>query len=248
MFRSSKRIFGVQPEAVEAGRTIDTKPKSDIDNDIRVFVELPSQPYYAIKAKDVYAGVGPKALRNGFVVAWHLVSLVIISSVFPPSAQKQLAAFFRILKAPHLNEIKILRPGRSTKLYERANYDFLQATTSLQLVTLNIECCYKEGLKEYLRSKAARRLISFRLETSGTAKIATHLFGGLASDGHDLPDLQQLTLRNIDGVTPRALLVNIQIRHMRGCTRPLLVEWEGPPIPLGIIAEGIKSDICFKQL
>ncbi|KAL1678536.1 hypothetical protein EV122DRAFT_290297 [Schizophyllum commune] len=126
----------------------------------------------------------------------------------------------------------MLRPMQSIKLYEYALYEFLMATPSLQHVDLPISCVYKLGLRNYLWSNAARNLVSFRL----------------ASHHHNLPNLQQLTLRNISDLTPQDLFFSLRVRRARGCNRPLLVEWRGCNIASDIVSKARALHIHFKNI
>ncbi|KAL1751263.1 hypothetical protein FB107DRAFT_294032 [Schizophyllum commune] len=147
--------------------------------------------------------------------------------------------------APDLDDLKVYRSGLSFENNERKMYVFLEATKSLRHVTLSWSFAYKDGLRKYLQSDAAKNLVSLRLEASGTSKITNELWRGLCGEEHNLPELQQLTLRNLKGLTPKALLCMLQIRHARGCTRPLLVEWEGCAISPNIVntARGLDIDM-----
>ncbi|KAI5884940.1 uncharacterized protein SCHCODRAFT_02645839 [Schizophyllum commune H4-8] len=145
--------------------------------------------------------------------------------------------------ASNLNEVKIYRVGPSLKDKGRRTYNFLEATKSLQHVTISWSFVYKAGISKYLQSDAAKNLVSLRLEASGASKITSELARALSNEGHNLPQLQQLTLRNIFDLTPKALLSILRNRHASGCTRPLLVEWEGCAMPRSIVDTARQLDI-----
>ncbi|KAL1672719.1 hypothetical protein EV122DRAFT_294690 [Schizophyllum commune] len=107
--------------------------------------------------------------------------------------------------APDLDEYKIFRSGPLFETNERKVYVFLKATKSLRHVTISWSFVYKDGLRDYLQSDAAKNLVSLRLEASGASKITNDLWRGLCGEEHNLPQLQQLTLRNITGLTPKTL-------------------------------------------
>ncbi|KAL1712112.1 hypothetical protein EV715DRAFT_278172 [Schizophyllum commune] len=145
--------------------------------------------------------------------------------------------------APDLDDLKVYRSGLSFENNERKMYVFLETTKSLRHVTISWSFVYKDGLRDYLQSDAAKNLVSLRLEASGASKITNELWRGLCGEEHNLPQLQQLTLRNITGLTPKTLWGMLRNRHSSGCTRPLLVEWEGRIIPRDIVDSARQLDI-----
>ena len=148
------------------------------------------------------------------IIASRLISLTLTANVIGAKTQQQLAALATKLVTPHLNELKILRPVPSAKDYERSMFDFLEATKSLQHVTICCSFVYKAGLRQYLQSDAAKHLVSLRLEASGTSKITDALWRGLCGEQHNLPELQQLTLRKIPDLTPKALCDKYNALHV----------------------------------
>ncbi|KAL1727531.1 hypothetical protein EV714DRAFT_275471 [Schizophyllum commune] len=240
--------FGVQPQATDDSRIISERPIVNVVFRIRKFSAREDKPWYGIEAQDIYAGSGVYALSAKRVEAPRLVRFEISGTVFDAKTQRELAKLFCVLHAPDLNMFTMLRPMQSIKLYEYALYEFLMATPSLQHVDLSISCVYKLGLRNYLWSDAARNLVSFRLKPSGSAKIADQLCRGLASHHHNLPNLQQLTLRNISDLTPQDLFFSLRVRRARGCNRPLLVEWRGCNIPSDIVSKARALHIYFKNI
>ncbi|KAL1727435.1 hypothetical protein EV714DRAFT_217140 [Schizophyllum commune] len=214
---------------------------------MRNFEAREDERWYWIRALDVFAASDTSFLREGPIIASRLVSLTLTANVIKAKTQQQLAALATKLVTPHLNELKILRPVPSAKDYERSMFDFLEATKSLQHVTICWSFVYKAGLRQYLQSDAAKHLVSLRLEASGTSKITDALWRGLCGEQHNLPELQQLTLRKIPDLTPKALWCILRTRHASGCTRPLLVEWEGCEIPPSIANEARELEIYIEK-
>ncbi|KAL1663169.1 hypothetical protein GGF50DRAFT_57486 [Schizophyllum commune] len=214
---------------------------------MRNFETREDERWYWIRALDVFAASDPTFLREGPIIASRLVSLTLTANVIKAKTQKQLAALATKLVTPHLNELKILRPVPSAKDYERSMFDFLEATKSVQHVTICWSFVYKAGLRQYLQSDAAKNLVSLRLEASGTSKITDALWRGLCGEQHNLPEMQQLTLRKFPDLTPKALWCILRTRHASGCTRPLLVEWEGCKIPPSIANEARELEIYIEK-
>ncbi|KAL1729305.1 hypothetical protein EV714DRAFT_213109 [Schizophyllum commune] len=238
--------FGVPPQAFDYDCDRSRMTIDEIADNIRTARQ--GGYHYRVRTKEIAAVEGPStALTRSVVDARGLTNFTVLGDNSLKDATHQLAQLLYILHAPNVNEVKILRPGRSTKYYERAVYHFLSnlsTRTSLQHVNLNMQCCYKPGLGKYLRSPAARHLVSFRLQTS--ANVEEYLVGALLNS-HMLPNLQQLTLRGIPELTPERLFENLRKRYDAGHTLPLLVEWDRK-IPAEIVSAARKLRIFFQKL
>ncbi|KAI4527155.1 hypothetical protein K525DRAFT_285815 [Schizophyllum commune Loenen D] len=238
--------FGVPPQAFDYDCDRSRMTVDEIADNIRTARQ--GGFHYRVRTKEIAVVEGPStALTRSVIDARGLSNFTVLGDNSLKDATHQLAQLLYSLHAPDVSEVKILRPGRSTKYYERAVYHFLSSLstrTSLQHVSLNMQCCYKPGLGKYLRSAAARHLVSLRLQTS--ANVEEYLVGALLNS-HMLPNLQQLTLRGIPELTPERLFENLRKRYDAGHTLPLLVEWDRK-IPTEIVSAARKLRIFFQKL
>ncbi|TRM68715.1 hypothetical protein BD626DRAFT_534656 [Schizophyllum amplum] len=169
----------------------------------------------SVEVKVMYEPGQPPVIPKA-VIAPQIRSLVLSGNSSHIKGRELFMQFLNALRVPNAKMIAILWPGRSTSEFEDTIYSFLTKAGSsgnLQTVILSLQCCYRPGLKDYLRSPEAEHLVSLSLHTN--ADVEAEILCVLPHR-HWLFNLEDLTLRNANNIKPRFFLEALEKRHAGG--------------------------------
>ncbi|TRM63983.1 hypothetical protein BD626DRAFT_493402 [Schizophyllum amplum] len=240
---SSGHDFPVRATTKFLKRTSEFASGDEIILWISEFCQREDRPNYGV-ANETAIRIWERAVYHGPVFASRLISFVVGGNNSKATTQTQLADLLDAIEAPDLKTVAILRPGLSSKYFERAVYDFLSASTALKHVSLSWHCCFQAGFSEYLESNAASRLMSLSLQTNADIK---HRVLYALVEGHGFPYLRKLSLQNIQGLTAQRLLSALETRYVRGQQRRLAVEVTCK-VPDDIVKRARALGITFTQI
>ncbi|TRM68720.1 hypothetical protein BD626DRAFT_565539 [Schizophyllum amplum] len=150
------------------------------------------------------------------VKAPHVRTLLLSGNSSHVGGRELFTRFMNALQLPNAETIAILWPGSSSSKSEKAIYNFLIRAgrlENLKTVMLSLQCCYRPGLKAYLRSPQAGHLVSLCLHTN--ADVEAEILCVLPHR-HWLANLEDLTLRNANNIEPMFFLEALEKRHAGG--------------------------------
>ncbi|TRM68723.1 hypothetical protein BD626DRAFT_120144 [Schizophyllum amplum] len=147
-----------------------------------------------------------------------LKSVKLVIKDGDPSNESELTRLLDALQAPDLKKASILCLGESTGACENAAYKFLETageSGKLTTVILSLRCRFKDPLKKYLRSSAAKHLTTLFLHTN--AFLEDELVPIIPQTCF-LSNLEKLVLRNAvrTNADPVIFFSALQRRHNAG--------------------------------